>query len=181
MLALTMLGLSSVALASVVVGLDLPSLVARSEHAVAAHVQATSSRYDADGRIVTDVLVQVDEVAKGPARRGEVLQLLLLGGTVQGLTMRVEGAATLREGEQAMLFLERHPTGHLIPVGLSQGVMPIRETNGRRMVSPGGASLALVRRDGHGRMVPCEAALTQDEELGSLLDRVRGLARGGAR
>lgn len=181
LLALLISLFSSGALASVVVGLDLPALVGRSEHAVAARVMATSARYDAEGRIVTDVLVRVDEVGKGPARPGEELQLLLLGGTLGDLTMRVEGGAVLQRGERAMLFLERHPSGHLIPVGLSQGVMRIRETNGRTMVSPGGHALSLVRRDAHGRMVPAAPALAADEELGSLLDRVRDLARRGTR
>lgn len=180
-LSLAILALSSSALASVVVGLDLPTLVSRSEHVVAAEVQACSARYDVDGRIVTDVLVRVDEVGKGPSRRGEVLQLLLLGGTVGELTMRVEGGAVLREGERAMLFLERHPTGHLIPAGFSQGVMRIREQNGRTVVAPGGQGLALVRRGAHGRVVPTEGALTEETELASVLERVRGLARGGAR
>lgn len=181
LVALLCLALSSAALASVAAGLDLATLVARSEHAVAGEVQATTCRYDAEGRIVTDVLVRVDEVGKGPARRGDVLQLLVLGGSVGGVTMRVEGGASLTEGEHALLFVERHATGNLIPVGLSQGVMPIRDEGGRRVVHPGGGGLALLRRDEHGRMVPTTAALTEPEELGSLLERVRALAAGGTR
>lgn len=178
--ALLVLALGAPATASVVVGYDLGELVERSEHAVAAEVQATSSRYDDRGRIVTDVEIRVDEVGKGRARRGETLALVVLGGSIGEVTMRVEGGVRLAPGDRAMLFLERHPSGPLVPVGLSQGVLPIRETASGRQVLPGGAGLALVRARPDGRMVPTPSALSGPEDLDALLERVRSLA-GGAR
>lgn len=166
--------------ASVVSGYDLPTLVTRSEQAVAVQVEETSARYDEHGQIVTDVIARVSEVGKGRARPGEVVQFVIVGGSVGSVTMRVEGSVRFSRGDDVMLFLERHRSGHLIPVGLSQGVMRIVMREGQRHVMPGGAGLVLMSRDPSGRMVPTGPALDAPEPVASFVDRVRALAGSGA-
>lgn len=174
------LGIAFPISASVVAAYDLAELTRQSEHVVVARVEATSARYDERRQIVTDVLVRVGEVGKGRAHQGEVLQMVVLGGAVGDVAMRVEGSFQPRVDDEAVFFLARHSTGHLVPVGLSQGVMPVALRDGRRMVMPGGAGLVLMRREASGRMVAGGPALDAPEAVESLVDRVRALAGTGA-
>lgn len=93
-------------------------------------VLSRTSRYDAPPRahrIVTDVVVHVDDSVRGEAA-GEVI-VTTPGGEVDGMGQIVTGAPVLRPGEEVVLFL--HPA-RLTPVGprraivgLSQGMFVI--------------------------------------------------------
>jgi len=175
--ALAVLLFAAPALASMVVAYDLERLVGESEDVVIARVVRTSSRY-LGAQIVTDVELVVDASGKGDRRSGETLTFVTLGGSVDGITMRVEGAAYVAPGDEAMFFLGRHASGLRIPVGLAQGVMPIRTSGGQRFVHPGGAGLVLMRRDANGRAVPGAPALEEPIPVDELVDRVRTIASG---
>jgi len=165
------------AAASVAIAYDLSRLVGASEHVVSGRVTRTASRY-LGSQIVTDVHVEVDATGKGRSQRGEALDYVELGGSVEGITMRVEGATHPAIGDEALFFLARHPSGVLVAVGLSQGVMPIREVGGRRLVHPGGAGLVLMSRDRQGRPIPATPALSEPTPVEDVLDRVRAIAGG---
>lgn len=169
--------LAAPAYASIVVAYDLERLVGESEDVVSARVVRTSSRY-LGPQIVTDVELVVDTVGKGGSRDGQTMSFVTLGGSVDGITMRVEGAAYVAPGDEAVFFIARHESGLRIPVGLSQGVMPIRGRGAARRVHPGGAGLVLMRRDSNGRAVPGAAAIDAPMPVDELIDRVRTIAGG---
>jgi hypothetical protein len=160
------------AAASVTTALDLRELVTEAEHVVLATVVSQRSSYDARRRIVTDVTLRVEDAMKGGRAAGATLVVRRLGGAIGDLGMRVEGEASFADGERVVLF-GATIGGHLRPVGLSQGVLPVRtDTAGRELVFPGGGGLALVR-EVRGRLVPAPAALLEPRPLSDVIDEIR--------
>ncbi len=167
---LAVLALNAPAAASFAVALDLEALVGRADQVVVGRVLAQQPRWDG-GRIVTDILIEVDEVFAGDAAVGTVLQLVRFGGAIGELGMRIEGEPSFEDGASYVLFL-RQWRGLYRPVGMSQGVLPIEEEDGAPMVQPGGAGLALVTRPGGTRAF---GALRGPRPLSSLRERIRAL------
>jgi hypothetical protein len=164
---------ASIAEASVSEALPLDALVRQSAHVVHARTVRSNARFEGNV-IVTTVVIEVIEAAKGRARPGTTLTLAHLGGAVGDVGMRVEGAPSLPVGSENVVFATEIG-GRLTPVGMSQGVMPVRVENGRRQVMPGGAGLALVTRGRTGSLEPSRGALTTPRALGEVLDEVRAL------
>lgn len=180
--ALLVLGLAGTARATISEALSLGDLVRRADHVVVATAIGESARRDARGRIVTDYAVRIEEVMKGDARPGDVLVMTRIGGVIGDLGMRVEGEPGLEMGERYVLFLDRLRDGRTLrPVGMSQGVLPVREQNGEPMVLPGGDGLSLVQRVQGGRLVPAPAALLHPTRLVELRERVDHLVEGERR
>jgi hypothetical protein len=73
-------------------------------------------------RIVTRVRVAVDEVWVGRVPASQEVEFLTLGGTVDGIGQRVDGAAVVPHGEDVVVQLARGQDQTLWPVGLAQGV-----------------------------------------------------------
>ncbi len=175
MLALTALAVAAApAGATVTLALDLRELVTRADHVVVGRVVSQRARWDHRRRIVTDVTVEVQESMKG-AGDGETIVVRRLGGAIGELGMRVEGEPDFADGERAVLFARRLSSGVLRPVGMSQGVLPIRVDAGRELVLPGGAGLSLVERLPDSRLVAAPAALRQPRPLEDLLGDIRRL------
>jgi hypothetical protein len=128
--------------------------------------------------IVTSTTLEVIESAKGSTRAGGTLEVVHMGGVVGDLAMRVEGAPRFNVGTESVVFAGT-VHGRMTPVGMSQGVMPVRIESGRRMAMPGGIGLALVRRQSNGRLGAAPGAITAARPLEDLLGEVRTL--GGAR
>ncbi|MFO0712945.1 MAG: hypothetical protein U0353_24035 [Sandaracinus sp.] len=169
---------SSPAEASVVEAMSLAELAQTADVVIVARVEGQRSRYDAQGRIVTDVSLRVEESLYGRLAAGSVTQVLRLGGAVGDLGLRVEGEAVYQTGETIVLFGRWASTLEgeaLRPLGMSQGVLPMRTENGVEVVSPGGAGLELVTRDGDGRLVPAPGALSAPRTRDELLDEIRSL------
>jgi hypothetical protein len=178
-------GAASRASASLVLALDLSTLVARASHVVVARVESQRARYDARGRIVTDVTLRVDESLVGPARVGERVVLERFGGAIGELGMRVEGEPLFADGTRVLVFAAPAASsgaGRLRPVGMAQGVMrvePPTVPGGEDRVLPGGEGLALVRPE-RGRLVTSEPAIAAPRPLGAVRDaivRLRGVRR----
>lgn len=129
--------------ASVLVPLDTRALVTRADRIVVGVVEGQSSHWIDDSRsaIVTDVRVRVRQAMLG-AREGEILTVRRLGGSVDGIGMRVFGEASYAPGEEILLFAERRGED-LYAVGMTQGKLRITEENGRKMAQAdlSGASL----------------------------------------
>lgn len=164
------LAIATAASATVSEALSLRELVQQSEHVVLATAIEQRARRDSDGRIVTEHTVRVDEVMRGPGRAGQTLVMTSLGGVLGDLGMRVEGEPHLEVGSRYVLFLRRMG-GVLRPVGMSQGVLPVREGT-EPVVLPGGAGLSLVQQVRGGRLAPAPAALLHPEPYVELRDRV---------
>ena len=93
--------------ALVVEPVTLDQLARESDAVVSGTVEAVASRYDdapATGRIVTDVTVRVDRVARG-ADEGPQLVFTLPGGIVAGRGQRVPGIPTVRAGDELVVFM----------------------------------------------------------------------------
>lgn len=160
------------AAATVTAALDVRELVAQADHVVVGRVVSQHAHWDARRRIVTDVTVEVEQSMKGAAE-GERIVVRRLGGAIGDLGMRVAGEPDFTDGERAVLFAARSG-GLLRPVGMSQGVLPIRvDPRGREMVLPGGQGLALVRPVQGNRLVTAPAALIGPRPLEDVLDDIR--------
>jgi hypothetical protein len=184
LLGLCALGAASRASASLVLALDLPTLVARASHIVVARVESQRARYDARGRIVTDVTLRVDESLVGPARAGDRLVLERFGGAIGELGMRIEGEPLFADGARVLVFAAPAASGarRLRPVGMAQGVMrvePPTVPGSEDRILPGGEGLALVRPE-QGRLVASEPAIAAPRPLGEVRDAILRL-RGGRR
>lgn len=166
------------ALASVVEAMDLSELSAEADVILVARVEGQRSRYDAQGRIVTDVIVRVEESLLGGLVVGSTTTVLRLGGVVGDLGLRVEGEAVFQTGESIVLFARRirTPEGEVLrPVGMAQGVLPLTRRGGVEVALPGGAGLELVTRGADGSLAPADGALAAPRARDELLDEIRAL------
>jgi len=177
---LPLLGFGLPALASTVQALDLEQLLRASDEVFVGEATAAEVHYDDRGRIVTDVRVRIAESLAGERRAGEEVVLRCLGGSLDGLGMRVAGEAQLAVGERALLFTRRSDGGWLRTVGMSQGLMPMAATDSGWIVEPGGAGLALVRRGADGRLTTTHGALTEALSLAHMRTRLSALRAAGA-
>jgi hypothetical protein len=114
------LGLAAPASALVLQRFTLADLVTRSVAVVCGVVRGSEARWNADhSRIHTTWRVEVAEPVYG-AERGQVLDVLTLGGRVGDAHMHLSGNVRLTEGEEVVLFLV--PNGAAFSVaGMTQG------------------------------------------------------------
>lgn len=169
------------AAAAVMVALDLPTLVERASQVVVVRVESQHARWDARGRIVTDVTLRVEESMKGTAQPGELVVLERFGGAIGELGMRVEGEPVFEDGARMLVFAVPSVANpaHVRSVGMAQGVMPIREhaaADGDDLVLPGGEGLALVQRVSGG-LAPAPAAFASPRPLIEVRDAIGALLR----
>jgi hypothetical protein len=144
--------------AAAVLQQSFEEMTARSDLVVRGVAGRSRAAWEA-GRIVTSTEVSVVELIKGePHRLVEVRQP---GGVVGDVGQRVEGAATFRLGEEAVLFLQRPRRGKgYVVLGMSAGkvrlqktslgTVAVRELEGIAFVAPGegaGGLRALPRED----------------------------------
>ncbi|MBN8617004.1 MAG: hypothetical protein J0L92_40865, partial [Deltaproteobacteria bacterium] len=157
LVALATLTVVTPARASIVEAMSLTELTQTADVIVVARVEGQRARYDAQGRIVTDVSLRIEESLFGRLAVGEQTTVLRLGGAVGDLGLRVEGEAIYVTGESIVLFGRwvTTPSGEVLrPIGMAQGVLPIDVRGGVEVVTPGGVGLELVTRDGEGRLSP---------------------------
>ena len=155
------------AAATLVLALDLPTLVARADQISVV--------------ILTTIDLAVVDCWKGAAAPASHVQVVQPGGSLDGLTMRVEGMPPFSPGERTLLFLRFPPQtpGRAIVVGMAQGKRPLRreEATGRWMVSaPGRAGAAFVRTT----PASAEVFKAQPRPLVDLRTEVRALVTGAA-
>lgn len=131
--------------ASLVLALDMPTMVQRADHVAVVDVASVRAAWDENHeRILTTIELNVVEAWKGsmtPAARIKVVQP---GGTVGDITMVVFGMSRFSAGERALVFLRGSATDASV-VGMAQGKRSLRRdlASGRWMVhtsDPAGAS-----------------------------------------
>lgn len=172
--------------ATVVRALEMDDLVKFSDVIAVSEALEKRSLYDERGHIVTDTEFEVRDGLKG-SRQGQRFTVRTLGGQIGELGMRVEGSGHFELGEQHLLFAHTSASGMpvLRTVGMAQGIMRIAPATASTpaMVLPGGAGLAMMRRDATGQLVKSAGALSTPTPLSEVLSTVRTLiARtGGAR
>jgi hypothetical protein len=111
--------------ATTMMQLDLPALTSRAELVVAGKVTDSRAAWTNDHeRIYTDVTIQVTRVLAGKATVGQPVVVRREGGSVDGIGMKVYGAAAFEKDEEVVVFLERRGAS-LYVVGMAQGKMEL--------------------------------------------------------
>ena len=106
--------------ASLVLALDLPTMVTRADHVAVVDVVSVKSGWDArHEQILSTVDLVVVESWKGGAASGSHLTVVQPGGTVGDLTQVVHGITHFTAGERAVVFLAGRPE-HASVVGMAQ-------------------------------------------------------------
>ncbi|MCC6748820.1 MAG: hypothetical protein IT371_14265 [Deltaproteobacteria bacterium] len=136
--------------ATMMVAMSLHQLAGRADRIFVGRVLKAESHWSEDGRhIVTDTTFEVQQGVHG-AKDGERVVVRRLGGSVNGIGMRVAGSPTFRPGETTLLFTEVR-AGHRYVVGMMQGVFPVQRTeDGRITVARTLGGLSLVKRTDDG-------------------------------
>jgi len=97
---------------------------------VIADVADVQSRFETnrfgDQLIVSTVFVDVSETLKGG--QAATLQVLVEGGTVGDLTLRVSDLPALKSGDRAVFFLDPGPTGLHLPHQRGRGILKVSQT-----------------------------------------------------
>jgi hypothetical protein len=118
---LTSVVLTPAANASLVLALDLPTMVSRADHVAVVDVVSVKSAWDArHERILTTVDLVVVENWKGSAGAATHLSVVQRGGTVDDTEMVVYGMPRFVAGERTLVFLAGRAE-HANVVGMAQG------------------------------------------------------------
>jgi hypothetical protein len=125
-----LLALGSPARAATVVPLTLEEMERMASDVCVGTVEHTEAAWDEDHRrIETRVRLRVESRLKGSP--GDTLMLVVPGGVVGEIGMRVPGAPGFRRGERVLLLAEPGRAGSVRPVGLFQGRLRIRHDPAR--------------------------------------------------
>jgi hypothetical protein len=145
--------------ASLIVALDTPAMVERSEHIAVVDVASVTAAWDdKHERILTTIGLDVVEVWKGPMTPAAHLTIVQPGGTVGDMQMTVFGMTRFAPGERALVFLRgTTAAANLNVVGMAQGkrLLTREAATGKWMVraaDPSGASF--VRMNGASAKAP---------------------------
>jgi len=164
------------AYATTMLALSVDELAQRSDRVVMGRVVATEPRSSEDGRRITTVVtLQVEETWKGTA--AEEVRILALGGTIEGISQVVTGAARFEEGEEVVVFLRRLRTEEPLSevVGMAQGKLSVeRDREGVLVAVPSLKGLDLVEP---GTMEPGRAPLGGPIPVAALQEQVRAAIR----
>jgi hypothetical protein len=111
--------------ATVLVPLDTKALTARAERIVLAVVESQTARWSSDHQaIFTDVTLRVTRAYKGSVKAGDRIVVRREGGELDGLGMRVSGAAGFTVGEEVVVFTETRGNASWT-VGMTQGKLHV--------------------------------------------------------
>jgi hypothetical protein len=125
-LSLSLMAMAAPVRASLVLALDLPTMVSRADHVAVVDVTSVKSDWDANHeQILTTIDMVVVESWKGGAPTGAHLTVVQLGGTVGDLTQTVHGMTRFVPGERAVVFLAGR-ADHASVVGMAQGKRQVR-------------------------------------------------------
>lgn len=141
--------LSAPAWATIVQALDLEQLSKKADVVVHGQVLDQSTAWNATrSRIYTVTRVTVTDPMKGPHKKGAVIQIRQLGGTVGDITQSIVGNAKLAVGEEVVLFLNHDPKKqrHYI-VGMAQGKYAVQRAGKAAIVRNDLTGLALADLD----------------------------------
>lgn len=170
--------------ASLILALDLPSLVSRAENIAVVDVVSVKAAWNQQHqRIITTIDLAVVDSWKGTAAPATHLFVVQPGGTVDDITQTIAGMTHFEPGERALVFLRGRPEKASV-VGMAQGKRAIHRVQGtqRWMVSaPDRAGADFVRATPAASAAPVFE--TRDRPLADLRAEIRTLtaAPGGRR
>jgi hypothetical protein len=174
-LSLSMSMVAAPARASLVLALDLPTMVSRADHVAVVDVASVKSDWDANHeQILSTIDLVVVESWKGGAPTGSHLTVVQLGGTVGDLTQTIHGMTRFVPGERAVVFLTGR-ADHASVVGMAQGKRQVRRdaASGRYLVNaPERAGATFIRT------TPASATAPVFENRARPLEDLRADVRG---
>lgn len=104
-LAAALLLVAAPALAATFVATSVEEVARTSDAVVRGRVVRRESRATADARIVTEAEIAVESAWKGAP--GKTVRVVVPGGSLGTIAMRVDAAPTFADGEEVVLFLVR--------------------------------------------------------------------------
>ena len=154
--------------------LSTDDMIARSTAIVRARVAGSSARVH--GPVVyTHFAVQVMERFKGTVGNG--LEVVVPGGSADGLRQTFSGAPALASGSEYLLFLWTGPSGLTHVIGLSQGVLTLSKESGGEEIASRSASAEPMVDGRTGRVVtdrPVRIRLSELRSRVTAAERVGG-------
>ncbi len=177
-LSLLLLAVCGTASATTMTQLDLAGLTARAESVVAGRVTEARAAWTADhSAIYTDVTILVDRALAGAAQPGQQVVVRREGGTVDGLAMKVYGAATFTKGEDVVVFVERR-NGARYVVGMAQGKLSLyTDGSGARRLQRDLSELSFLPPAGGAARPFSARSVTTLDELAAEVQRLRRAPR----
>jgi hypothetical protein len=171
--------------ASLVVALDLPTMVERADLVAVVDVASVSAAWDdKHERILTTIDLAVVESWKGPMAPASHVTIIQPGGQVGDIQMTVFGMSQFARGERALVFLRGTPASASV-VGMSQGKRMVRRdaATGRWMVhAPNRQGATFIRTPGASPTTSTPPVFeTRLRGLDELRTEVRGLVGKSAR
>jgi hypothetical protein len=141
-------GIAASARASLVLALDLPTMVSRADHVVVVDVASVKADWDTrHEQILTTIDLVVVESWKGGAAPASHMTVVQPGGTVGDLTQTIHGMTRFVPGERAVVFLSGRADRANV-VGMAQGRRPVHRdgATGRFLVhAPDKAGATFIR------------------------------------
>ena len=162
-MAATWLLVALTAHATTVIAPDFDSLVSKADYVVRATVKSVTSEFRAtpQGRaIFTKVELEVLETITGIPPSPLVLEML--GGTVDGVTMRVDGTPKFHVGDEDILFVQNNGRQYYPLVGIMNGKYPVkRDASGAAIVTRSNGTPLYDAREVKQEMAPAGVAQSQ--------------------
>lgn len=153
---LAAVALAPTAKASVVIPMDLDKMIELSDVIVHGHVVNVSARELNTGKnryIFTVVHVRVEKAVWG-CQRGEIVEVLVLGGELGDRKHVVPGTSSFAQGEEVVLFLSRW-RDHLVPIAIGVGKIEIDRTDPDRvLINDPSRGVVEYEIDAQGRAIP---------------------------
>ena len=162
--------------ASIVRALGLEELVEQSDRIFVGRVAYSESFAYPSGNIGTWHRIVIERDIRGAAPDEREVLVETLGGSLDGVSMRIEGEPSFTIGERVFVFARDDGGVQAFrPVGMGQGVMRIRTEGGVDHVRQTRAGMVLMRRNAQGLLQKAQGALPREERLDTFLSRVRTL------
>ena len=178
--------LGFIANATTVIPPKFDELVSRAQVIFDGEVTGLQSQWIGEGaehRIVTFVTFRVNEAIKGDP--GSTYSMRMLGGTVDGRTMRVTDAPEFKVGDRSLLFVENNGSQFIPLVGIQHGRFRVqKDQSGREtLLTGGGQPLADVNQLGgdEAAVAKSKAALSLNDFKTAIQGRVRQQAAAQAK
>jgi hypothetical protein len=115
-------------LALLLVPLSIAELTAKSDLVLQGTVTSITVKRDQQGRIQTEIELDVAEVWKGSWNKPDPFKVVQGGGTLGDRRQFVSGQPAYRPGEAVVLFLALNSRGQGVTIGMAQGKFELQPT-----------------------------------------------------
>ncbi|HEY4362277.1 MAG TPA: hypothetical protein VGN17_14980 [Bryobacteraceae bacterium] len=146
---LAMIAVIAAAQATTLQQLSLDNIISQSTAAV--HAKVTGSRVALRGQdIWTFYQLQVMDTLKTGPNSGQIMEVAVPGGAMQGVRQAVAGAPALTPGGEYVLFLWTSKSGLTQVIGLSQGLFLVNtDASGNKLLSRPAAAATMLDQNGN--------------------------------